>query len=359
MRTKLGAKNESSMDNSPIHDEAQYDPKSGCLDAYDVGLNSLLALDGEVLEQFARHRGDDATADRLAARVAELRDRIAERLWDTERSVFANRRWSGGFVRSIAPTSFYPMLAGAADLGQQAHLLQWLQDPKTFGGANRLPSVARNDPSYHDNVYWRGRVWPPLNYLTYNGLKRCGHEALAADLAADSVRLFAAAWARRQMPENFSAETGIADDQPDTDTFYGWGGLMPLIGINAVIDVTPWSGWEINPRPRGASDSWRLGPLLAFGKQAELASEGGWLTLSLDGATVFRTDIATRLFWIVMRPDGLDLETHGGGTVALPGKTVTRAKFGAHELAVEMRAGAASVRVPTAEIPRRLELRWS
>ncbi len=47
MRTKLGAKNESSMDNSPIHDEAQYDPKSGASTRADIALNSLLALDGE------------------------------------------------------------------------------------------------------------------------------------------------------------------------------------------------------------------------------------------------------------------------------------------------------------------------
>jgi putative isomerase len=64
-RTKLGAKNESSMDNSPIHDEAQYDPRSGCLDQADVGLNSLLALDGEMLALLARQRGDAKTAQLL------------------------------------------------------------------------------------------------------------------------------------------------------------------------------------------------------------------------------------------------------------------------------------------------------
>ncbi len=33
----------------------------------------------------------------------------------------------------------------------------WLDDPKAFGGEHRLPSVTRDDPAYHDNVYWRGR----------------------------------------------------------------------------------------------------------------------------------------------------------------------------------------------------------
>jgi putative isomerase len=362
MRTKLGAKNESSMDNSPIHDEARYDPKSGCLDQADVGLNSLLALDGEVLALLARRRGDTATAERVESRSAALRARIGERLWDAQRQVFANRRWHGDFIRSLAPTSFYPLLADAADAGQQAHLLNWLADPQAFGGKHRLPSVRRDDPAYHDNVYWRGRIWPPLNYLTYAGLKRCGHARAASDLAADSVALFAAAWAKRQMPENFSAETGIADDQPDTDTFYGWGGLMPLIGVNEVIDVTPWHGWEVTPRPIGASGDWHLGPLLAFGASCSLMVESGWLTISLDGAARLRTDIATRLRQIAFYRDGIALETHGEGSVVIPGrraKDIAAAQFDGRALDVVERQGEAAVVLPITGTPRRLELRWS
>jgi putative isomerase len=361
-RTKLGAKNESSMDNSPTHDEAAYDPNSGCLDQADVGLNSLIALDGEILALFARRRGDAKTADRLEARAATLRSRIRDRLWDPQRAIFANRRWNGNFIRSLAPTSFYPMLAGAASAAQQAKLLDWLHDTNAFGGPHRLPSVTRDDPAYHDNVYWRGRVWPPLNYLTYGALKRCGHREDATRLAADSVKLFAAAWAKRQMPENFSAETGAADDQVDTDLFYGWGGLMPLIGINEIIDVTPWDGWEINPRPigvtgAGASGDWRLGPLLAFGRVAELVSENGWLTLSLDAQPVLRTDIATRLTQIEIRADGIDLDTRGGGTMALSAQAtgeLRSAKFEGRAVAVAK----GEVTLPSMDRPRRLELRW-
>jgi putative isomerase len=360
-RTKLGAKNESSMDNSPIHDEAQYDPKSGCLDQADIGLNSLLALDAEMLALFARHRGDAKTAQRLEDRAAALRARIQERLWDPQRGVFANRRWNGNFIRSLAPTSFYPMLAGVATAEQQAHLLHWLHDHRAFGGEHRLPSVTRDDPAYHDNVYWRGRIWPPLNYLTYGGLKRCGYAADASILAEDSVKLFAAAWAKRQMPENFSAETGRADDQPDTDLFYGWGGLMPLIGINEVIDVTPWHGWEITPQPTGTAGDWRLGPLRAFGQMAELVSQGGWLTLVLDEQPVMRTDIVTRLTQIEIGGDGLALETKGGGTIALSAHAtgaIRSAKFDGRDVAVVEHQGKAAVILPPADTPRRLELRW-
>ena len=146
--TKLAAKDESSMDNSPTHDEASLVTSSWTLDCEDVGLNSLVALDGEMLALIARELGDDATAQALEARTTELKDRISTNLWDSERQVFANRLWSGKFVSAIAPTSFYPLLAGAASAAQSQAMLSWLEREDGFGGPFTLPSVTRADPAY-------------------------------------------------------------------------------------------------------------------------------------------------------------------------------------------------------------------
>ncbi|HEX6102985.1 MAG TPA: trehalase family glycosidase, partial [Alphaproteobacteria bacterium] len=137
----------------------------------------------------------------------------------------------GKFVRAIAPTSFFPLLAGAATSEQAQAMVRLLHDPAKFGGDWLLPSVTRDDPAFHDNVYWRGRIWPPLNFLVWLGLKRAGFAAEAAALAENGWRLFQRAWAMRKCPENFSAVTGEAFDQPDTDSFYGWGALMPFISL--------------------------------------------------------------------------------------------------------------------------------
>ena len=45
--TKLAAKNETAMDNSPMYDKASFDKASGLLEMYDVGVSSQLALDLE------------------------------------------------------------------------------------------------------------------------------------------------------------------------------------------------------------------------------------------------------------------------------------------------------------------------
>jgi putative isomerase len=334
--TKLGAKNESSMDNSPLHDEAVFNKASGTLESADVGLNSLLVLDAEVLALLAEKRGDAATAQRLRERGKALAERLQQQLWDSDRQIFANRKWDGGFIRALAPTSFYPLLAGAVDNSQVAALLRHLADPAKFGGGWGLPSVARDDPTYKDNVYWRGRIWPPLNFLTYHGLKRLGLDAEATCLAEMSTHLFAQSWAKRQCPENFSAETGEADDQPDTDIFYGWGGLMPMMGVAELIDVTPWHGWEITHRP----GDWSLGPIMAFGRQALLTAKDGCLSLSLDGVESLRSTVPGRLRQITLTAQGFTCQLPDllpeGAMITLPqvpAAQVKKASYAASDLA--------------------------
>jgi putative isomerase len=253
--TKLAAKDESFMDNSPVHDEAAFDPTTRTLNSADVGLNSLIALDAEMLARIAAALGDDAGASRHNATAEGLRARIAERLWDQERRCFANRLWSGKFVRSIAPTSFFPLLAGAASPEQATTMVRLLHDPEKFGGSWLLPSVTRDDAAFHDNVYWRGRIWPPLNFLVWLGLKRAGFAAEAAALAENGWRLFQRAWADRNCPENFSAVTGEAFDQSDTDSFYGWGALMPFIALSEQVGLAPRDVWTLAERTRPAGSS--------------------------------------------------------------------------------------------------------
>ncbi len=241
--TKLAAKDESFMDNSPIHDEARWNAESRTLDSEDVGLNCLYCLDCEMLAHITTVLGRDDEAKAHAKRALEMRRKIGAHFWDSERAIFANRLWSGKFVKSLAPTSFYPLLCAAASREQIAALLRHLDDPKTFGGAYGLPSVSRDDPASADNVYWRGRIWPILNWLVWNGLKRAGADAPAAHLSAKGWDLFTRSWRdRRLCPENYHAVSGEGLDQPDTDPFYSWSALLPFIAHCEASGISVWAG---------------------------------------------------------------------------------------------------------------------
>ncbi len=242
--TKLAAKDEAAMDNSPMYDKARFIPETNTMDMEDVAINSLLVLEGECLAFLSGVRGDQKTADELLARAAALSDKINAELWDDDRKLYANKLWNGEFV-CPTPTSFYPMAAGIADEERVACLISHIFDESEFWTEFPLPSVWAKDPAVHDNVYWRGRTWAPHNFFTYVGLKRAGRDTEALRLVKKVMTHFCRLWEKeRACYENHNAFSGEGGDSVDSDPFYGWGALYPLMWIMEHIDTDGWNGFH-------------------------------------------------------------------------------------------------------------------
>ena len=93
-----------------------------------------------------------------------------------------------------------------------------------------LPSIARNDPAFADQDYWRGRVWEPLNFLTYLAFRHQKCREACADLAEKSRKIFQKEWEEhRHVHENYNSITGEGCDAKNSDKFYHWGALMSVI----------------------------------------------------------------------------------------------------------------------------------
>ncbi len=350
--TKLAAKDESSMDNMAVHDPAPFDEETGLLLSYDVALNSLLALDGEVLAMIADAIDRTEDAARLRGSVEAHKAAIATHLWDASREIFANRLVGGGFVEPLAPTSFFPMVAGAATEAQVDSLVGWLADPETFGGFPGLPSAPRNQPAYNDNVYWRGRIWGPLNYWTYQGLVRAGRHEAARDLAAMSWRLFDEhGWQDRLCGENYNGATGEILDQSDTDPFYSWGALLPLMAVSAAADVTPWDGLAIAP-PLAAGT---LGPVAGPSGPLSVAGDRG-LVLEYGGLRIATT--LERVSDVVSGAEALALDVPAGATArfSVAGRPVASAALDDVALGV---GPDGAMMLPPRSAPARLVVRFS
>jgi putative isomerase len=242
-------------------------------------------------------------------------------------------------VRSVGPTSFFPLVCGAASAAQVAQLMVHLDDPATFAGRYGLPSVARNDPAYGDNSYWRGRIWPPLNFLVWHGLRRNGLIDRASRMARDSHALFRQSWdGRRLCPENFNADTGEALDQADTEGFYGWGVLLPMMAVGEIIDVSPWGGWEID----NSGDDVALGPVQSPIGAICVERRAGRLVLRCGDRAVLATDVPGRLSQLRLEPGHVSLTLPacpaGGCSITLAdlaGRHVVLARVGDRDLAVD------------------------
>jgi len=240
-RTKLAAKDEAAMDNSPMFDGAKFCPETDTINMEDVALNSLLALEGESIAEMAAILGYEEDAKMLTRHTQDFKERIDRVLWDEERGLYANRHWEEGYAPP-SPTSFYPLVAGIPDEERAKRLIQHIFDEEEFWTKAALPSVWKKHPAVTDDVYWRGRMWPPLNFFTYLGLKRYGFEQEAYRLAERSAEVFHHCWeTERACYENYNSFTGVGKSV-DSDPFYGWGALIPLMWVYEFIDIDSWNG---------------------------------------------------------------------------------------------------------------------
>lgn len=228
---KAGAILESGLDNSPMYDAASYNAQSHLLEYADVGLMSMYIADCDALSQIAQIVNKPVEARELRERGARYRRKLAS-LWDEQIGIFLNKDLhTGTFITRLSPTNFYPMLAHAATPVQAKVMIEkHLLNRKEFWGQWVIPSIARDDPAFQDQDYWRGRIWGPMNYLVYLGLRNYDVPGVRREFAQKSYGLFLKEWdAGRHVHENYNAISGTGDDVPDSDRFYHWGALLGYV----------------------------------------------------------------------------------------------------------------------------------
>ncbi|MGC2398726.1 MAG: trehalase family glycosidase [Acidobacteriaceae bacterium] len=229
--TRAGAILESGLDNSPMYDSTTYNKPGGKLEFADVGLMSMYIADCNALATIADILGEASQAKLIRARAERYRSKLAT-LWNNDAGIFLNKDLhTGQFSERLSPTNFYPLLARAAT-PQQAELMvkKNLLDPKEFWGEWVIPSIARNDPAFKDQEYWRGRIWGPMNYLVYLGLRNYDFPGVTREFAQKSYQLFLQEWTKNgHVHENYNAITGTGDDVTSSDRFYHWGALLGYI----------------------------------------------------------------------------------------------------------------------------------
>ena len=238
--TRAGAILESGLDNSPMYDNTVYDPKTHLLELADVGLMSMYIADCDALANIADTLRKPDEARELRERGVKYTATL-QTLWSPELGIFLDKDLhTGQFDTRLSPTNFYPMLAHAAT-PEQARIMvdKHLLNPQEFWGEWVIPAIARNDPAFKDQDYWRGRIWGPMNYLVYLGLRNYDLPQVRRDFAAKSYALFLKEWNEHgHVHENYNAILGTGDDVTSSDRFYHWGALLGLIQYQEMTDPT-------------------------------------------------------------------------------------------------------------------------
>ena len=167
-----------------------------------------------------------------------------EVLWSDAAGLYLDELPTGR-SRRVAASNFLPLVAGVPSARQARRMVGVLRDPARFRGDWVLPTISRDDPAFDDQQYWRGSIWPPMNYLVLQGLRRYGFDQVASELAWKGALMFLADCRRTGFcRENFDARSGRGQGR----RFQSWGPLFALGAIEEFVDACPWRGLRIGSR---------------------------------------------------------------------------------------------------------------
>ena len=103
---------------------------------------------------------------------------------------------AGEQIRLRTFAGFAPIFARTADAGQRAAQLRLLDSPDFCGHPGfrwrLLPSTSPAEPAFEPHNYWRGPVWPVIDWLLWQSLSQLGYTGRADELRDDSLAEIAA-----------------------------------------------------------------------------------------------------------------------------------------------------------------------
>ncbi len=278
---------ESGQDDLPSWDDVPFSEETGTLMLNCVDLNSLYALDAWCLAEIARVLGRPVDVERYRDQYEKMKALINARLWNEREGFYFDRYWDGRFSVHKAASSFFPLLAGIPDEARAQRMLKRLLDPREFWGDQVIPSISRDDPAFkpESQQYWRGTIWPPTNYLVYQGLKAYGFDAVASEFARKSAEMYLRSWTNFGLaPENFDCLTGEAGGQ----RYQSGGPLAALIAVEEYIDFTPREGFRFGMlKPDGKG---KLSRVLVQGRHYEVEAGNSGTVLREEGETILSVD---------------------------------------------------------------------
>ncbi len=217
-----------------VEDEAKYVEGYHTANIYTLERCCLYAADCECLSKMAKVLGYAEDAASFDLKYKRMAENINTHMWCEEDGCYYNLKFDGSFSKKQSPDCFMPLMTGLVPEERKQRLLTILKDETKFWGEYMIPSIAKDDPAFPDQKYWRGQIWPTQTLWTYLSLKRANEQKLAWELAQKAGRMLAREWEENGFaPENYNAYTGRCGGA----THYNWGVLMGMILFEELIEL--------------------------------------------------------------------------------------------------------------------------
>jgi len=228
-----GSLYESGLDNSAMYDNITFDKEKHLMLLADVGLMSFYVLDCNSLAEIADVINKPEIAEELRNRADKYAAKL-QQLWNEKEGIFLNKHLdTDNASHHLSPTLFYPLMAGVATQAQAERMInEHFYNPDEFWGEYIMPSTARNEKAFSDNHYFRGRIWGPMNFLVYLGLRKYNVGNSRKDMVEKSKNMLLKTWdLKRDVYENYNATTGEGFDVGSSQKSYYWGALLGFMSF--------------------------------------------------------------------------------------------------------------------------------
>ncbi len=162
----------------------------------DVLFSAILVAANEALLEISRLVGASHEDAELISSWISRGRRGLESRWDLElRLCLDYDLRTAKPLRSRTVAGFAPLMAGELRPRRLAILLETLRSPSFIGypGLRRPlpPSTSPKDPGFNPCSYWRGLVWPVIDWLLWWALVRAGEDQLAERVREASLEQIA------------------------------------------------------------------------------------------------------------------------------------------------------------------------
>ena len=263
-----------------VVDEAKYKEQYHMADIYTLERCCLYAVDCLCLSKMAGVLGYSQESQEYEKKYRQMAERINEKMWCEEDGCYYNLKFDGTFSKKQAPDCFMPLMTGLVPEERKTRLLAILQDEKKFWGEYMIPSIAKDDPAFPEQLYWRGQIWPTQTLWTYLALKGAGEDVLAWEFALKAADMLAREWRENgYAPENYNAYTGRCSGSPH----YNWGVLMGLPFLEELVEFKEDTVIFGNVY---AEDGLELSNILVDGHRYNMQITQGMTTVWRDGKKV-------------------------------------------------------------------------
>ena len=154
----------------------------------DIGLNSILHRANLDLFAIMNQFGMLSECLELNKRI-DLTQKAFDQLWDPLHEHFYNRdEISGELIKVSTSGCFLPLFGQLASdeqvLKMTSNLEKWMEQELLL-----VPSTSPFDPKYEPHRYWRGPIWPHVNWMICEGLKYYGYHDLSQKIRIQTLGL--------------------------------------------------------------------------------------------------------------------------------------------------------------------------